>query len=93
MDICQTVPLKREEAVRSLYASHILNHVWTSRQRIYQHTKELKGLDGCGGDDDDDEEEDSNSINNIEAKHRIQSFEIKALRGLPFDTHANPRHN
>jgi U3 small nucleolar RNA-associated protein 25 len=48
MDICQTVPQKHER-MEQIYASHILNHVWTSRQRIYQHSKEWNKLE----DDED----------------------------------------
>ena len=44
MDICQTIPQKHE-LLETIYISHILNHVWTSRQRIYQHSKEWRRLD------------------------------------------------
>eukprot|EP00977_Amphora_coffeiformis_P023565 scaffold13609_cov151-Amphora_coffeaeformis.AAC.4 len=49
MDICQTVAQKNND--QQLYATHILNHIWTSRQRIYHHSKEWKQLEFEDGDD------------------------------------------
>jgi U3 small nucleolar RNA-associated protein 25 len=73
-DISCTLPLPPSDR---LYAAHILNHVWTSRQRIHQHNKAWRALDKAedkSDDGDDDDDEDAQAQRRQDPKFRDQGF-------------------